>query len=189
MSVELQSKRYETNSHETYRPGTLLANESRVMKIGWAHFRYLLWQVLTKLVFGMLYIGIVSEGARRLAPALGQRLCKLNPLVDRIDHRLDCAHLFALIVLFGTWWSWNQLLQCWLGVKPYSRETTVTVPLAFMFITTDAVIFYTATAQWRWGGSLVSFPSALMTVAYVAGLVFVTFVGIQLKEELRKEKS
>ena len=189
MSIELQSKRFETNSHETYPRGGLTAKETRAMALFWAHLRYALWQIISKAGMGVVYVGIVSEGARRLFPSFGQKLFKLVPLLDQLDHRIDVAHCFALAILLGTWWSWTQLLEMWIGVKPYTRATTITVPLAFTFIVVDTVLFYTATAQWRWGGSLMSFTSILATAGYVAVLVFVTFVGIQLKEEIRKAKS
>ena len=94
-----------------------------------------------------------------------------------------------MFLLIGTCWSWRQLLETWLGIKPYSRATTVIVPLAFTFIIVDTIFFYNATAQWKWGGSHVSFTTLLVTAGWVAILIFVTFVGIQMKEELRKAKS
>ena len=189
MSVELQSKRFETNSHDVYRPGSLSPKESQVMKIGWAYLRYIAWQILSKLIMGLVVVGIVSEGARRMEPSLAQKLYKVLPIAQNIDHRIDIAHCFALGLLIGTWWSWAKLLETWLGIKPYSRATTITLPLAFVFITVDTTLFYMATAQWKWGGSLVSFTSLLATAGYVAILVYVSFVSVQLKEELKKAKS
>lgn len=189
MAAQVESKRFETNSHEAYAPAALEQSEARMLSVGWAHFRYVGFQLLSKLVLGAVYLGIVSEGARRLIPSLGQKIFKLVPWLDQIDHRIDAAHCFALFLLIGTWWSWRQLLETWLGIKPYSRATTVIVPLAFTFIIVDTIFFYNATAQWKWGGSHVSFTTLLATAGWVAILIFVTFVGIQMKEELRKAKS
>src|SRR2546430_1101049 len=104
MSVQLQKERYETNSHFTYPPGTLTEKEARVLTLGWAHVRYWIFQVASKLLMGVVYLGIVSEGARRVIPALGQKIYKLVPLLDRLDHRIDAAQCFALLILAGTWW-------------------------------------------------------------------------------------
>jgi hypothetical protein len=189
MPVQVENKRYETNSHEAYAPAALTQTEARRLTLGWAYFRYVGFQLLSKLVLGAVYLGIVSEGARRLIPSLAQKLFKLVPWLDQLDHRIDVAHCFALFLLIGTWWSWTQLLRTWLGINPYSRATTVIVPLATVFIIVDTVFFYNATAQWNWGGAHVSFTTLLATAGWVAILIFVTFTGIQLKEELREAKS
>jgi hypothetical protein len=189
MPVQLQEPRFDTNSHGTYRPGNLSPNESRVVNAGVAHLRYILWQVVSKLVMGLLALGVTAEGARRVIPSFGIPIFKLMPLLAHVDHRIDIAHCFALALMFGTWWSWANLLESWLGIKPYSRATTIIVPLALTLIVVDTWLFYTATAQWKWGGSSISLASALATAGYIALFVIATYVGVELKHELRKEKS
>jgi hypothetical protein len=189
MSVQLQEPRFDTNSHGSYRPGRLTEGETRVVSAGFANVKYLAWHVFSKLFLGVFVIGVVSEGARRMIPSLGQKVFKVVPIFDGIDHRIDLAHCFALVLLLGTWWSWSGLLEAWLGIKPYSRATTITLPLAFVFISVDTTLFYVSTAHWSWGGSHFSGTAALATAGYVAVLVFVAFVTVQLKDELRKAKS
>jgi hypothetical protein len=190
MSTQLDRNRFETNSHDTYRRGTLTEGETRALTIGWAHFVYGLYQLASKIGMGAVYLATISESVRRLIPSLGaQKIYKLVPLLDHLDHHIDGAHCFALLVLIGTWWSWTQLLETWLGIKPYSRATTVILPLAFVLIGGDMFLFYYAVTQWHWGGSNASWPATLATAMYVAILVAVTFIGIQLKQNLRKAKS
>jgi hypothetical protein len=189
MTVHVENKRFERNSHGSFAPAELDQKEAKALSVGWAHVRYIGFHLLAKLVLGAVYLGIVSEGTRRLIPSLGQKIFKLVPWLDQIDHRIDAAHCFALFLLIGTWWSWRELLATWLGIKPYSRATTVTFPLANVFIIVDTIFFYNATAQWKWGGSNASFTTLLATAAWVAILIFATFIEIQLKEELRKAKS
>jgi hypothetical protein len=175
-------------SYNPTPPGALSQTESRIVAIGWTHVRYWGWQLLTKIILGVVYFGIVSEGSRRLVPSLGQKLYKLAPLMERVNHRLDGAHCFALFILVGCWCSWTWLLQMWLGIKWYSREyKIIIIPLAIAFIIVDIVMFYFAVAQWRWGGALFSYSAMLATAGYLAVLIFVTFVGIILKEEIRKD--
>lgn len=189
MSAQLQSNRYETNSHDTNSRSLFTEQESRSLTHVWARVRYWGWQGISKGVMGIVYCSIVSDGARRLCPSLGQKIYHLSPILGRVNHQLDCAHFFALFLLLGCWCCWTWLLQMWLGVKSYSFEhKLVILPLALIFIAVDTLVFYFAIAQSKWGGSLLSWSAMLMTIGYVAVLVFVTYVGIVLKEEIRKEK-
>ena len=71
-----------------------------------------------------------------------------------------------------------------------SNVEALTVWLGLVIIGADSVLFYVAMTRVGWQGATFSLPAFLATLAYVAVLIFVSFVSITLSQrivELRKE--
>lgn len=159
-----------------------------------ARIKYWAWKLLSMAVIAPIYIAIVSDGLRYLIPPLGQKLSKLPFLQIFGDyestHRIDLAHPMALVLLFAVWWLWDRLLMAWLGgdidylgFDPDAYNVVVNV-LGISIVSADAMLFYLGATQSTWGGTAFSFSALLATIAYVAILVFVSFVSCVLRRQL-----
>lgn len=161
-----------------------------------ARLKYWAWQVVTKLILGVIYIAVISEGLRVIVPALGQKLYKLPGLGALRDyegtHRLDLAHFLAIFVLFAVFYLWDRILELWLesdeefddrGWNPEAHRRLVVV-LGTVILGADACLFYVAMTQIGWRGTTFSFSALLATAAYLAVLIFVSFVSINLRKSI-----
>jgi hypothetical protein len=157
----------------------------------WARLRYWSWQLLTKVVLGIIYLMVIAEGLRLVVPALGQKIHKLPALSSLKDyeatHRLDLASFFSLFMLIGVWSLWGSILRVWLEVDreihpswDSDNHRRLVVSLGSVILLADACLFYAAMTQIGWGGAVFSLSALLATSAYLAMIVFVTFVSITL---------
>lgn len=169
-------------------------------RLAWAYVKYWLWQIVTKLILGVIYFALISEGLRLLFPTLGTKLCKLPGLADLYEyestHRLDLAHPLSILVLTFVWMLWSAILQMWLdedesfdhqGWRP-CRHTQLIVILGIVLLTADAALFYAALAELSWNGSWFSATAFFATAAYMAVLIFVTLVSITLHKNIVRIK-
>jgi hypothetical protein len=166
-------------------------------KVGWlavfiAWFK--LWGFkLVKLLIGIGYVAVIGEGLRMVVPALGIKLYKL-PLLGALRqyqgwHDLDLA-LFAGMLLFAlSSWIWCALLETWLydntalqvtdrAAAKYEKFLGV---LGSIILLSDACLFYRAMTFVGWGAKSFSHSAALCTLAYLAVLVAVCVVSVNLK--------
>jgi hypothetical protein len=155
--------------------------------------------VALKMVLGVIYVSVISDGLRILLPDLGKKLYKLpipyaNLLEnDEVGHRLDLAHVFALFLLIAVFFLWSWLIRTWL--RPGEEEDDgwdatnyqrLVFALAVVIISADTFIFYRALVEYDWGGGSVSTTCVVATVAYAAIQVFVSFVSVVLDQQVRK---
>jgi hypothetical protein len=159
------------------------------------HLKYWAWQYVVKGVLGIIYISVISDGARILLPDLGKKLSKIPFLGVLADyegwHRLDCAHVFAFFMLVAVFFLWSWLIRLWLrphdgagegwDAQNYQRLVTV---LAAVMLCADAFLFYRAVVEMDWAGGALSLTGIIATAAYVAVQVFVSFVSVVLKHEV-----
>jgi len=153
-----------------------------------AHARYWAWQVASKSILGVIYLAVISEGLRVLIPALGQKVYKLPMLGSLKDYeatyRLDLAPFFAFFLLIGVFVLWPKIIALWvsqLEVGEWTKEQQLVVAMGGTILGTDAVLFYYAMTQMTWGSSEFSFSAFVATAAYVAVLVFASWMSIKLK--------
>ena len=159
-----------------------------------ARCKYVAWQIGTKLLLGVIYIALVSDGLRCLVPALGQRLYKL-PLLGELKnyestYRLDLAPFMAVFILVAVFWLWDKLLEAWLRTdaefecKGFKHEEyrKLVFRLGIVILSCDAILFFAASASMDWG---IPVAAVFATVAYVSILVFVSFVTINLRQALK----
>jgi hypothetical protein len=180
-----------------------MSHADRTPRLVLARLKYWAWEILTKGILGVIYISVIAEGLRRLVPALGQRLYRLPGLGAlreyEATYRLDLAPFLAVFILIAVWYLWDEILQLWLrrecddDESPWNRANhgLLIVSLGIVILGSDAVLFYIAMTQIGWQGAGFSFPALLATVAYLAVLIFVSFVSINLREAvnaLSKEK-
>jgi hypothetical protein len=146
-----------------------------------------------KLLIGVGYVAIITEGLRMVVPALGIKLYRL-PLLSflrnyEVWHKLDLA-LFAGILLFAlSNWIWKVLLETWLydksGLDSAGRNASkyerCLLVLGSIILFSDACLFYRAMTFVGWGGQVISPTALLCTAAYLAVLVAVCAVSVNLK--------
>lgn len=160
--------------------------------------KYWLWKAVTVVVLGPIYCIVIAEGLRMSVPALGQKLHKL-PIPGAAQlaayqetRRLDLAIFLAIFLLVAVWWLWEQTLKSWLisddvfekpGWNPVVYRRIV-MTLAVVILAADCCLFYLAMVQMGWGGARFSAQATLATAAYVAVIVFVSLVSLNLARPL-----
>jgi hypothetical protein len=166
-----------------------------------AYAAYYGWQVTTKLVLGCIYVACLAEGLKFLVPPLGQKLHKIPGLsfLETYDatYRLDLAIPFSLFMLIAVFFLWSRIIRLWLEIDDEmedvrgnrDHQTQLIVALGFVILGADLFIFYVAVTQVTWGGSAFSFTALLATGAYVAVLIFVTYVGVVLRQRLEDSRT
>ncbi len=161
---------------------------------------YYTWQIVTKLVLGVIYMQTIAEGFRFLVPALGQKVSKI-PGLGMLAHyeatyRLDLAVFFSFFMLIAVFFLWNRIIQLWLevdGGQEYvganaDHQDQLIVTLGFVVLGADLCLFYLAVTKITWGGSSFSFTAFLATCAYAAVLIFVSYVSVILDQRVVKAR-
>jgi hypothetical protein len=150
--------------------------------------KYYLWVVVTKVMIGIIYVSLISEGLRTIAPGLGQRLYKqpgLNFLKDyKETYRLDLAPILAAFILVAVFYLWERILKIWLSCDDefeWKHDTILVVGLGSVILVADAICFYCAVAMDGWSGSFISISAFLATVCYIAIVVFVSYITVLLR--------
>jgi hypothetical protein len=170
------------------------------LAFAWALVKYVTWKAITFLGFGPIYVIVIAEGFRLLVPALGQKLHKL-PIPGlaglaqyQESRRLDLALFLAIFLLVAVWWLWEQVLKIILTTKPLYQDCgwhvdlykRLILILGVIVLGADAALFYSAMVQIGWGGTRISIPALLATAAYLAIIVFVSLVSINLRKNFEK---
>jgi hypothetical protein len=161
-----------------------------------AYLKYFGWQFVVKGTLGVVVISIISDGMRLLIPDVGKKLYKLPFLEFMKDyegwHKLDCAHLYALVLMLAVFLSWGFVIRSWLQIdsgQPHRWNQKVfgliASVLAFGAILLDGFLFYRAEVAEDWGSDTISLPCLAATALYVILQVFVAFVSVVLKEEVK----
>jgi hypothetical protein len=172
--------------------GVLMPQRPSSIQVVFAWLR--LWCFrLVKLLTGVGYIAIITDGLRMVVPALGLKLYKL-PLLGNLReyegwHRLDLA-LPAGMLLFALSNSlWCALLERWLyhdpsidanGAFKSNHQKCLTV-LGFVILFSDACLFYRAMTFVGWGGQPLSLTALICTLTYMAVLVALCSTSVNLK--------
>ncbi len=172
-----------------------------------ARFKYHAWSVLIHVVFAAVYIAIIAEGFRILIPTLAQRLYKLPGLGFLKDYeatyKLDVAICMALFMMLAVLYLWHRLVEKWLGTTDslytphyddegwsHRHHMMLLWTLGTVVLGCDTYLFYTSIVSLTWGDSEFSFTSFIATLAYLAILVFVSYISVILrKDAFPKEKS
>ena len=166
-----------------------------------ARAKYSAWWILTKLGLGIICIGVISEGLRIYVPALGQKLHRMPGLafLKNYDetYSLDIAPFLAVFFMIAVWHLAEKLLRVWLLAEPLatngarwdtSREEWLLMVLSAVMLTIDGVLFYSAATQMQWGASKLSLAAFLATFAYLAVLIFVSYVSAKYAVEVDELK-
>lgn len=152
----------------------------------WA-FRPIKWLI------GVGYIVVITEGLRMVVPALGMKLYNLPFLGSLRDfeiwHELDLAPFVAVLLFLFSSSIWCVLLEAWLyddsTLRALGRQSLryqqCMVVLGGIILFSDACLFYRAMTTTGWGTDRLSLPSLLSTAAYLAILVSVCVVSVNLK--------
>jgi hypothetical protein len=146
-----------------------------------------------KFLIGLGYVVVITEGLRMVVPALGLKLYNL-PFLGllrsfEVWHELDLAPFVAVLLFLFSSSIWCALLDTWLygaaalqaaGRCP-TRYQRCMVVLGSIILFSDACLFYRAMTMAGWGSEGLSLTSLFCTFAYLAILVSVCVVSVNLK--------
>lgn len=154
------------------------------------------WQVMTKVVLGVVYLSIIAEGFRVLVPVLNRRLYRL-PLLGWMNdyegtYELDMASLMSVFMMIAVFTLWSHLLKLWVSEKigfdhrlrNQNNANLFVLVFAFVVLLSDTVLFFVAVTEVSWSGAGFSFTALFATAAYVSVLVFTIYVSINLHEKI-----
>ena len=154
-----------------------------------------LFEIVAVVVVGPIYCVVIASGLREIVPALGQKLYKLpipgfTMFGDYVGtRRLDLAIGMAVILLFSVCWLWERILFTIMspdeafadaGWDPEAYRRVV-LTLGTVILLSDGLLFYYAVTQTGWGGGGFSFTALIATAAYVAVIVFISLVSLNLR--------
>lgn len=163
-----------------------------------AHAKYWLWKLVTIVILAPIYCSVIAEGLRVLVPPLGQKLHRLAipgfAMFGQYQEtrRLDLAIFLAMFLLIAVWWLWEQVLKVFLSTdaafegsgwnaEAYARVVLI---LGVVILGADACLFYVSMVQMGWGSTRLSVPALLATAAYIAVIIFVSLVSLNLRKPL-----
>lgn len=163
-----------------------------------AHAKYWLWKLVTIVILAPIYCSVIAEGLRMLVPPLGQKLYKLAipgfAMFGQYQEtrRLDLAIFMSVFLLVAVWWLWEQVLKVFLSTDALFENcgwnpeayTRVVLILGVVILGADACLFYVSMVQMGWGATRLSVPALLATAAYIAVIIFVSLVSLNLRRPL-----
>lgn len=146
-----------------------------------------------KALIGLGYVVVITEGLRMVVPALGMKLHNM-PLLGALKtfegwHDLDLAPFAAVLIFLFSSSLWCSLLEVWLyddsslqatGRCPVRYQQCIRV-LGVVILLADACLFYRALTFAGWSGSDFSTTALFSAMAYLAILVSVCLVSVNLK--------
>jgi len=107
----------------------------------------------TKLILGMLYFYLVSEGLRRLVPPLAQKIRIYQLSAGSLITRQPTSLIWPLLrigLLLVTFFLWGSILRMWMRSDQTSIwENQIVAISAVIIITADAVLFYFQSCSFR----------------------------------------
>jgi hypothetical protein len=107
------------------------------------------WNLLFKVLFGFVAVGIAAEGARLTVPGVAQKVYRL-PFLGFLKHyeafyRLDLAPILALIVMVLVFMSVGAMVKFWIELTP-SYKPGMKDQLIFLcgsvLVLGDSYLFY-----------------------------------------------
>lgn len=148
-----------------------------------------------KALIGLGYVVVITEGLRMVVPALGMKLHNM-PLLGALKtfegwHDLDLAPFAAVLIFLFSSSIWGVLIESWLyddsalGVNGRSslRYQRCMALLGGVILFADACLFYRALTLAGWGGNAFSLTALFCALAYLAILVSVCVVSVDLKRD------
>jgi uncharacterized membrane protein len=176
-------------------------------RLVWAWTLYLAWSIPMKLIFGVIYFALITQGFLNVYADTNQKLFKLPlPGFAALEdyewtYHLRLAHFCAMVLLLLTWLSWSFLLQLYLtedlterfrGWNWNVKQVKVVVTVgAVLVIIGDAGLFYNALQYAAFGGAEFSAFTLIGSLVWVVMLVLVNFVSLFLSrcvKEARKKQ-
>lgn len=153
----------------------------------------ILWECFVIPTLGLIVVVVGSEGLRVMFSALAVKLSKVPvPGFAWLFgfeglHRLDVAHVGALVVFVFVWGAWCSFLRLYLHGKR-SKWTSSNAQDFIFFISAvlllfDGVVFYRGISETAgWGGATFSIWPLIATGLYVALTVYAAFKTVELED-------
>ena len=161
-----------------------------------ARLAYWAWQVVTKVVMGVIYLSIIAEGFRMLVPVLNRRLHRL-PLLGWMNdyeatYELDMASIMSVFMLIAVYSLWGRMLTLWLSEKigfdhrlrGQNNADQFVLFFGLVILASDSLLFFIAVTEVSWSGASFSFTALFATAAYVSVLVFTVYVAVNLRDKI-----
>lgn len=161
-----------------------------------ARAAYWSWQIVTKIVLGVVYLSIIAEGFRMLVPVLNRRLHRLPMLGWMNDYEgtyeLDMASLMSVFMMIAVFSLWSRLLKLWITeqigfdhrLRNQNNADFFVLVFGVVILLSDTILFFVAVTEVSWSGTGFSFTALFATAAYVSVLVFTIYVSINLHEKI-----
>jgi len=162
-------------------------------KLAQARSKYWGWQVASKIILGIIYLSVVSEGLRLAFPVLSLKIHKMPvPVVaawmagDEVFHRFDAAHIIAFLFLFGVFFTWVRILREWLSphevqdIWSVKQRRWLWATAGIIILGADCFAFYYGVCMLGWGDGFLNIPALIGTVAYGTGLIICAFISLDL---------
>lgn len=161
--------------------------------IAWCMF--LGWQMFSKVIMVGIYMAIISEGLRSMAPTMCIRLYKL-PFLHFLKYyeatfRLDIAPFVAVCIGIVVFLIWERVVEAWLNGEFHGEWTDKAKLLACVggvLLGADGILFYRSIVSMGWGGEVISFSALVCTVLYIAVVVGVSFLSFVLRSAVSVAK-
>ena len=169
-----------------------------------ARIKYWAFVIIVKFgALGLIYVEVISAGWRALMPDLSKKLYKTAfPGAwlleeDETGHKLDLATVAAIILFGVVLMLWPLMLKYWL--TPDEPPETQWDPgryrgliycLGILVLGGDIAMFLYSVIKTGWAGESISFTSVVATILYVAIVITICLIGMNLKQEvidLRKQ--
>jgi len=157
---------------------------------------YWAWQVVTKIVLGVIYMSIIAEGFRMLVPVLNRRLHRL-PLLGWMNdyegtYEIDMASLMSVFMMVAVFSLWSRLLTLWITerigldqrLRKQNNADSFVMVFGIVILLSDTILFFVAVTEVSWSGEGFSFSALFATLAYVSVLVFTVYIYITLHEKI-----
>jgi hypothetical protein len=171
-------------------------------KINWElYWRWsllVLWCLFIKLPIAGVYVIIVSDGFRSLVQASAIRFSK-TPIIGpffgtyKVLEKIDGAYVLAIALMLAVFYFWDRLLNYWLDGEDFlAAQAWKNKEWYVKFITVgggtvlggDACLFLRAVTNIGWKGTKFTFSALVAVIVYIAVIVFVTFVSVELKKRI-----
>jgi hypothetical protein len=152
-----------------------------------AKLKYWIWTLFGKVVFALVYVGILSEGFRVLVPAMARKVYRL-PFLGFLKqytefYKLDLAPIFALILMLAVFWLTGRMIKTWMVLRSdyrLSQRERIDVCFGAPLFVLDALFFYFGASHLKWGSAGLDIWVLLATVTYSLVLLYVSYVSVTL---------
>jgi hypothetical protein len=154
----------------------------------------ILWEIFVIPTLGLVVFVVGAEGLRVMFPALAVKLSKVPvPGFDWLFsfeglHRLDVAHISALVMFVFVWGSWCSFLRLYLHGKRSKWATghahDVIQFISFALLLFDGIVFYRGISETGgWGNAAFSIWPFIATCLYACLTVYAAFKTVELESE------
>ncbi len=165
----------------------------------WALLVYWVYKIGITGAMLLIYVGFIADGLRRWKSPFGQKVWRfpmLNWLRDfEATYRLDYAMVGAIVMAFVVCIAWSYLLRTWVEGEELrssmkkQRMAGAALIVGSAILIGDALLFYMTCVQAGWSGTKFSISALIGTAVYVAVVIMVNLIGVDLKFKVEESRN